>query len=152
MRTTKAQISLRGSVHPRSLISAFVVHCLDSIIPSISEILSLYLASMASQTGFLPDCKSRRQVFSWHGLHWIRGSFMVVKCRLNISRGLVLCVVYPFLRQLRLNLAFFYQGFFMKYLEFAAQTFSLQFWPTIMASKPFMENYAKTSVKIPCKF
>ena len=39
--------------HPRSLISAFVVRCLDSIIPlvSISEISSLYLASVAAQTG-----------------------------------------------------------------------------------------------------
>ena len=38
--------------HPRSLISAFVVRCLDSMIPlvSISEILS-DLASVAAQTG-----------------------------------------------------------------------------------------------------
>ena len=40
-------------VHPRNLISAFVVHCLDSIIPlvSISEISSFYLASVAAQAG-----------------------------------------------------------------------------------------------------
>ena len=40
--------------HPCSLISAFVVHCLDSIIPlvSISEISSLYLASVAAQAVF----------------------------------------------------------------------------------------------------
>ena len=39
--------------HPGSLISTFVVHCLDSIIPlvSISEISSLYLASGAAQAG-----------------------------------------------------------------------------------------------------
>ena len=39
--------------HSRSLISAFVVHCLDSITPlvSISEISSLYLASVAAQAG-----------------------------------------------------------------------------------------------------
>ena len=39
--------------HPRSLISAFVVRCLDSIIPvvSISEISSLYLAPVAAQAG-----------------------------------------------------------------------------------------------------
>ena len=39
--------------HPRSLISAFVARCLDSIIPlvSISEISSLYLASVAEQAG-----------------------------------------------------------------------------------------------------
>ena len=37
--------------HPCSLISAFVVRCLDSIIPlvSISEISSLCLASVAAQ-------------------------------------------------------------------------------------------------------
>ena len=39
-------------VHLRSLISAFVVRCLGSIIPlaSISEILSLYLVSVTAQT------------------------------------------------------------------------------------------------------
>ena len=40
--------------HPRSLISAFIVRCLDSIIPlvSIPEISSFYLASVAAQPGF----------------------------------------------------------------------------------------------------
>ena len=39
--------------HLRCLISTFVVHCLDSIIPvvSIHEISSFYLASVAAQTG-----------------------------------------------------------------------------------------------------
>ena len=39
--------------HSRRLNSAFVVHCLDSIIPlvSISEISSLYLASVTAQAG-----------------------------------------------------------------------------------------------------
>ena len=39
--------------HPRSLISAFVIHCLDSIIPqvSISKISSPQLVSVAEQTG-----------------------------------------------------------------------------------------------------
>ena len=39
--------------HPRSLISAFVVRCLDSIMPlvSISEISSLYQASVTAQAG-----------------------------------------------------------------------------------------------------
>ena len=39
--------------HPHSLISAFVVCCLNSIIPrvSISEISSIYLASVAEQAG-----------------------------------------------------------------------------------------------------
>ena len=49
MRTTKAQIS----AHPRSLISAFVVPCLDSIISvvSISEISNLCLANVAAEAG-----------------------------------------------------------------------------------------------------
>ena len=40
-------------VHLRSLITAFVVRCLDGMIPpvSISEISSLYLASVAAQAG-----------------------------------------------------------------------------------------------------
>ena len=39
--------------HPLSLISNFVVRCLNSIIPlvSISEISSLYLVSVAAQAG-----------------------------------------------------------------------------------------------------
>ena len=39
--------------HPYSLTSTFVVRCLDSIIPlvSISELSSLYLASVAAQAG-----------------------------------------------------------------------------------------------------
>ena len=39
--------------HPRSLISAFVVRCLDSIIPllAIAEISSLLLVSVAEQAG-----------------------------------------------------------------------------------------------------
>ena len=42
-----------GIKNSRSLISAFVVRCLDSIIPlvSISEISSLCLASVAAQVG-----------------------------------------------------------------------------------------------------
>ena len=42
--------------HLCSLISTFVVRCLDSIIPlvSISELLSLYLGSVAAQAGLCP--------------------------------------------------------------------------------------------------
>ena len=41
------------TAHPRSLISAFVVRCLDSIISldSIAEISRLLLASVAAQAG-----------------------------------------------------------------------------------------------------
>ena len=40
--------------HPRSLISTFVVCCLDSIIPlvSISKLASIYLASVAAQASW----------------------------------------------------------------------------------------------------
>ena len=56
--------------HVRSLISAFVVRCLDSIIPlvSISEIPSLCLASVAGQPFWVyPGRKPRRQVCSSRG-------------------------------------------------------------------------------------
>ena len=52
--------------HPRSLISAFVVRCLVSIIPlvSISEISSLYLPSVAVQSGLsLPWSQTPKTVF-----------------------------------------------------------------------------------------
>ena len=62
--------------HPRSLISTFVVRCLDSIIPLvyISAILSLYLASEAEQTGLsLTWLQTWRQVLSWHcEWSWLR--------------------------------------------------------------------------------
>ena len=60
--------------HLCSLISTFVVHCLDSIIPlvSISKILSLYLASVAVQAGLS---------LTW--LHILKTSFFMT--RLNYS-------------------------------------------------------------------
>ena len=64
MGKTKTQISLR------SLISAFVVRCQDSIIllVFISENSSLCLASVAAQVGWVyPGHKPRRQVFLCHG-------------------------------------------------------------------------------------
>ena len=54
-------------VHLRSLISTFVVRCLDSIIPlvSTSEISSLYLVSVTVQSSL--SRRPQRQVFSWRG-------------------------------------------------------------------------------------
>ena len=52
--------------HLHSLISAFVVRCLDGIIPlvSISKISSLYLASVAEQAGLsLTWSKTLKTVF-----------------------------------------------------------------------------------------
>ena len=41
------------SAHPHSLISAFVVHCLDSVMSlvSVTKISNLMLASVAEQAG-----------------------------------------------------------------------------------------------------
>ena len=53
--------------HPRSLISTFVVRCLDSIVPlvSISEMSSLYLASVVAQAGLcLTWSQTLKTVFS----------------------------------------------------------------------------------------
>ena len=54
--------------HLGSLISAFVVRCLDSIIPllAVSKISRLKLASVAEKfVRVSPGHKPRRQVFSW---------------------------------------------------------------------------------------
>ena len=56
--------------HPRSLISAFVVRCLDRIISLlfVTEISSLYVAFVDAQAVcILPGRKPWRQVFSWRG-------------------------------------------------------------------------------------
>ena len=53
-------------VHPHSLIRAFIVRCLDSIIPqdSISEISSLYQASVAAQSGLSFTVENPKDRFS----------------------------------------------------------------------------------------
>ena len=63
--------------HPRSLNSVFVVRCLNRIIHlvSISEILSLYLASVAAQASLsLPRSQTPETGFlvARLKLHWIR--------------------------------------------------------------------------------
>ena len=53
-------------VHPRSLISTFVIHCLDSIIllVSIPKISSLYIVSMTAQASLsLPWSQTPKTVF-----------------------------------------------------------------------------------------
>ena len=82
----------RSASQPHSLIRAFVVPCLDSIIPRLAtaEISRLYLVSEAEQTGLsLTWSKTRRQVFSW------RGSciFLVMWFSQNEMLALVICVV-----------------------------------------------------------
>ena len=67
------------SAHPRSLISAFVVRCLDSRIPlvSISEVPILKLASEVEQTGFSWRGLNVSLLFLWSSiitLAWLRKS------------------------------------------------------------------------------
>ena len=52
--------------HPRSLISVFVVFCLDTVMSlvSVTKISSLMLASVAEQAGLSLVGNSRRHVFS----------------------------------------------------------------------------------------
>ena len=62
--------------HPRSLISAFVVRCLNSIIPlvSISAISNLCLASVAAQAGLsLPWSQTPKTGFLVTRLIWCSG-------------------------------------------------------------------------------
>ena len=69
--------------HPRSLISAFFVRCLDSIIPlvSISKISSLYLASVAAQAGLsLPWLETPKTGFLVTWLNYSRD----MTCRLGV--------------------------------------------------------------------
>ena len=65
----------------RSLISAFVVRCLDSIISlvSISEISSLYLASVAGQPGFLSHLVGNSK----------DGAHMITTMNIILSRQLI---------------------------------------------------------------
>ena len=58
---------------PRSLLSAFIVRCLDSIIPlvSISEISRLYLSSVAAQADLsLPWSQTPKTGFLVTRLKW----------------------------------------------------------------------------------
>ena len=79
MRTTKAQISL--PVHPRSLISAFVFCCLDSIIPVLAyyKISRLYLASIAEQACLsLTWSKTPKTGFLMTWLNRFTGKFLII--------------------------------------------------------------------------
>ena len=60
------QQSADQPAHLHSLISTFVVHCLDSIIYLVSTVAISWL-ELSRLVGVLPGLKSGRQVFSWHG-------------------------------------------------------------------------------------
>ena len=80
--------------HPRSLISPFVVHCLDSIIllVSISEIGSLYLASVAVQAGLsLPWSQTLKTGFLMRRLIWyVRSDTSIMKIFMTLTFGIEL--------------------------------------------------------------
>ena len=60
--------------HPHNLISTFVVCCLDSVIRlvSISELSSLYLASVAAQAGLCPNVANAEDRFSRDKAHMVQ--------------------------------------------------------------------------------
>ena len=62
--------------HPRSLISAFVVHCLDSVMSlvSVTKISSLMLASVAEQdSSSLTSSETPEDTFSHGEVHFYNG-------------------------------------------------------------------------------
>ena len=66
--------------HPRSLISAFVIRCLDSIVHlvSIFEISSLYIASVAGQAGLsLPWSQTHDDRFSHDETHTREAFYLI---------------------------------------------------------------------------
>ena len=74
--------------HPRSQISAFVVSCLDSIIPlvSMSEISSLYLASAEGRfMSYLVGNPEER--FSRDGAHMMLSLVFVILSRSSYWMG-----------------------------------------------------------------
>ena len=72
--------------HPHSLIIAFVICCLDSIIPpvSMSEISSLYIASVAAQAGLsLPWLQTPNDRFSCDEAQMHSLAFWKLLCKVN---------------------------------------------------------------------
>ena len=64
--------------HPHSLISVFVISCLDSITPivAISEISRLWLASVAEQAGLSPTWSDNPEdMFSHDEAQLMEGMF-----------------------------------------------------------------------------
>ena len=82
--------------HSRNLISAFVIHCLYSIIPliSISEILSIYLAFVVAQAGLsLPWSQTPKTGFLVTRLKYLSAflAFHLFCFILDASRSWCLC-------------------------------------------------------------
>ena len=78
--------------HPRSLISTFVVRCLDRMIPltSISEISSLYIASVVAQDSLsLPWSQTSKTGFL---VTRLKLKQKVVSVRLNLPILLIISV------------------------------------------------------------
>ena len=77
-RTTKALISLR--MHPRRLISAFVVRCLDSIIPLLArpKISRLQLISVAEQPTLSLTWFPRDVAHMFLFYEWLHHEFIII--------------------------------------------------------------------------
>ena len=76
-------------VHPRSLISAFVVHCLDSVMPpvSVTKISSLILASVAVQaSSSLIWLETPKDTFSHDEAHIIHRQIRIIICMKQAKR------------------------------------------------------------------
>ena len=76
--------------HPRSLISTFVVHCLDSVmsLSSVTKISSLMLASVAEQDSLsLTWSETPEDTFSHNEAHvYVFKKFAFVFCELNLVK------------------------------------------------------------------
>ena len=84
MQTTKAQISLR------SLISTFVVRCLDSIIPILAKYKILRLASVCSWAGRFESylvANPEDRFSNGEAQFWTYSSFYWKKCQIQKSKS-----------------------------------------------------------------
>ena len=76
-------------VHLRSLIVAFVVHCLDSVMPlvSVTKISSLILASVAEQASLsLIWLETPKDTFSYDEAHIIHRQIRIIICLKQAKR------------------------------------------------------------------
>ena len=109
--------------HPHSLISAFVVRCLDSIIPllAIAEISRLYVASVAVQTGL--------------SLNWSKPpktGFLVtrLKCGINVVGFWPWCIIIESTSRTDESLPYWLLPFCLWFVPFRLLLFRLlwKFW------------------------
>ena len=76
--------------HPRSLISAFIVRCLDSVMSlvSVTKISSLMLASVAEQASLsLTWSETPEDIFLWRGSYILPTYIFSENTCISLSRG-----------------------------------------------------------------